>query len=79
MASLTVICLPEARGNTSFTHSTVCTVGCLVAKSCLTLVTPDCSLLLRPWDSPGKNTGVGCHFLLQGIFLTHGSNPCFLH
>ena len=25
-------------------------------------------------DSPGKNTGVGCHFLLQGIFPTHGSN-----
>ena len=25
---------------------------------------------------PGKNTGVGCHFLLQGIFLTQGSNPC---
>ena len=23
-----------------------------------------------PWDSPGKNTGAGCHFLLQGIFLT---------
>ena len=23
--------------------------------------------LLRPWDSPGKNTGVGCHFLLQGM------------
>ena len=35
-----------------------------------------------PWDSPGKNTGVGCHFLLQGIFLTQGSNPhllCLLH
>ena len=31
--------------------------------------------LLRPWDSPGKNTGVGCHFLLQGIFPTQGSNP----
>ena len=31
--------------------------------------------LLCPWDSPGKNTGVGCHFLLQGIFLTQGSNP----
>ena len=29
-----------------------------------------------PRDSPGKNTGVGCHFLLQGIFLTQGSNPC---
>jgi len=26
--------------------------------------------LLRPWDFPGKNTGVVCHFLLQGIFLT---------
>ena len=27
-----------------------------------------------PWDSPGKNTEVGCHFLLQGIFPTQGSN-----
>ena len=26
--------------------------------------------LLCPWDSPGKNAEVGCHFLLQGIFLT---------
>ena len=25
-----------------------------------------------PWDSPGKSTGVGCHFLLQGIFSTQG-------
>ena len=31
--------------------------------------------LLCPWDSPGRNTGKGCHFLLQGIFLTQGSNP----
>ena len=29
-------------------------------------------------DSPGKNTGVGCHFLLQGIFLTQESNPGLL-
>ena len=34
--------------------------------------------LLPPWDSPGKNTEVGCHFLLQGIFLTQGLNPCLL-
>ena len=34
--------------------------------------------LLCPWDFPGKNTGVGCHFLLQGIFLTQGSNLCLL-
>ena len=30
--------------------------------------------LLHPWISPGKSTGVGCHFLLHGIFLTQGSN-----
>ncbi|XP_069426855.1 cilia- and flagella-associated protein 119 isoform X1 [Ovis canadensis] len=30
-------------------------------------------------DSPGKNTGVGCHAFLQGIFPTQGSNPCLLH
>ena len=37
---------------------------------------------LYPWDSPGKNTGVGCHSLLQGIFPTQGSNLhllCLLH
>ena len=40
----------------------------------------DCSPpILCPWDSPGKNTGVGCHFLLQRIFLTQGSNPHLLH
>ena len=35
--------------------------------------------LLCAWDSPGKNTGVGCHSLLQGIFPTQGSNQCLLH
>ena len=34
--------------------------------------------LLCPCDSPGKNTGVGCHFLFQGIFLTQGSKLCLL-
>ena len=34
---------------------------------------------LCPWDSPGKNTGVGCNFLLQGIFLTQGSSLSLLH
>ena len=32
--------------------------------------------LLCAWDFPGKNTGVGCCFPLQGTFLTQGSNPC---
>ena len=34
---------------------------------------------LCPWDCPGKKTGVGCHFLLQGIFPTQGSNPGLPH
>ena len=42
---------------------------------CLTLCNPmDCSpaKLLCPQDSPGKNVGVGCHDLFQGIFPTQG-------
>ena len=34
--------------------------------------------LLYPWDFPGKDTGMGCHFLLQGIFPTQGLNPHLL-
>ena len=33
----------------------------------------------RPWNSPGKNTGVGCHSLLQRIFPTQGSHLCLLN
>ena len=50
---------------------------CLVAKLCLTLrlhgLYPN--RLLCPWGFPGKNTGVGCHLLLQGIFPIQESNP----
>ena len=35
--------------------------------------------LLCPWNFPGKNTGEGCHFLLQGIFSTQGSKPRLPH
>ena len=55
---------------------------CSVTELCPTLSNPmDCSppRLLCPWDFPGKTTGVGCHFLLQGIFPTQGSNPHLLH
>ena len=57
---------------------------CMHAKSfqlCLTPCNPmDCSPPGCPvhGDSPGKNTGVGCHALLQGIFLIQGSNPHLL-
>ena len=54
----------------------------LVAHLCLTLCDPrDCSLPGSSvhGDSPGKNTGVGCHALLQGIFPNQGLNPDLLH
>ena len=35
--------------------------------------------LLCPWDFPGESTGMGCHFLLQGIFPTQGSNLSLQH
>ena len=59
-----------------------CAALCLVALSCLTLCNPmNCSPPDSPvhGDSPGKNTGVGCHALLQGIFPTQGSNPGVPH
>ena len=46
---------------------------------CLTRCNPMDTRLLRPWDFLGKSTGVGCHFLLQGLFLTQGSNPGLPH
>ena len=54
----------------------------LIGESCSTFCNPmDYSLarLLCPWDSPGKNTGVGSHYHLQGIFLIQGLNPGLLH
>ena len=66
----------------------VCVCVCVCARvpaksiqSCSTLCdTMDCSppgpLCQR--DSPGKNPGVGCHALLQGIYLTQGLNPCLM-
>ena len=61
----------------TFRHKTVL---CMLPQSCPTLCDPmDYMRLLCPWDFPGKNTGVGCHFLLQGIFLTQGLNKHLLH
>ena len=59
-------------------HKSLC-----CAQSCLTLCNPmNCmqpARLLCPWEFPSKNTGVACYFLLQGTFLTQGSNPHLLH
>ena len=55
-----------------------CAMLCLVAQLCPTLCNPmDC--MYSPWNSPGKNTGVGSLSLLQGIFLTQESNWGLLH
>ena len=47
---------------------------------CPTVATPwtVAHQVLCPWDSPGQNTGVGCHALLQGIFLTQKLTPCLV-
>ena len=55
-----------------FSHYVTC--GSFAAPWTVARQAPLCSQ-----DFLGKNTGVGCHFLLQGIFLTQGSNPCLLH
>ena len=57
------------------------TQSCVHVQSCPTLCDSNGlqpTRLLCPWGFPSKNTGVGCHFLLQGIFTTQGSNPCLL-
>ena len=55
----------------------MCTCVCSVASVMSHGLQPP--RLLCPWDSPGKDTGVGCHALLQGIFPTQGSNMHLLH
>ena len=54
-------------------------VSCSVMSNSLRYHRLQPTRLLCPWNSPGKNMGVGSHFLLQGIFLTQGSNPSLLH
>ena len=57
-------------------------VCCLMTQLCPTHLQPhglQPTRLLCPCDFPGKNIGVSCHTLLQGIFLTQVSNPRLLH
>ena len=65
------------------TDISVCVV---VAQSCLILCNPkvatqlnETPLTVAHGNSPGKNAGVGCHALLQGIFPTQASNPALPH
>ena len=52
----------------------MCVLSRSVVSNCLWSFALWPTRLLCPWDSPGSNTGVGCHFLLQGIFPTQGWN-----
>ena len=64
------------RVNLKLSRFSVCV--CVYTLSCVQLFLTPWTVAARffcPWDSPSKNTRVGCHFLIQGIFLTHGSNP----
>ena len=65
----------------------VCVCACACSCVCVCLVISNSlgshglqpTRLLCALNFPGKHTGVGCHFLLQGIFLTQGLNPSLLH
>ena len=65
----------------NFVH-TLCVLCVCVSCSAMSDSLRSCGLqptrLLSPWDSPGKNIGVGCHFLLRRIFPTQGLNLCLL-
>ena len=62
--------------NSNFLTQDICACVCVCVCVCVCSVVSDSvrpyglkpARLLCPWDFPGKNTGVGCHFLLQGIF-----------
>ena len=54
-----------------FQYVCVCVICTVMSNS---LCRPGPVRLLCPWNSPGQNTGVGSHFLLQGIFPTQGSD-----
>ena len=55
-----------------------CLLSCSVTSDSLKRPGLWTARLLCPWDSPGKNTRVGCYFLLQGIFPTQGLDSCLM-
>ena len=73
-----IICTPgssSVENQQPLTFLVTCTSVCSVMADALRPRRLQPARLLGPCDSPGKNTGVGCHVLLQGIFLTHRWSP----
>ena len=85
--------IPHAMWNNKWCWKTwMCVCVCTCARACICVhrhthmlscvwlfATPWTARLLCAWNFPSKNTGECCHFLLQRIFLTQGSNPHLLH
>ena len=68
--------IPPSRVSYHIVH--VCMLSCSVLYDFVQPFGLQPARLLCPWDSLGKNTAVDCCALLQGIFLTQGSNLCLL-
>ena len=89
---LTYYCVQDSIINYNHTVKSEVTQSCLTLSDPMECSLPGSSIhrifqarvlqptrILHPWDFPGKNTGVGCHSLLQEIFLTQGLNPGLPH
>ena len=73
---LTLIsCMTLGSHSASLGFSFLITLSCSVVSNSFPPQGLQPARLLCPWNSPGKNTSVGSHSLLQGIFPTQGSNP----
>ena len=84
LLTLALACVWNECGETNcgiFTEWNAAAAAAKSLQSCPTLCNPLDGSPPGPlsWNSPGKNTGVGCHSLLQGIFPTQVSNPGLLH
>ena len=74
--SINLLCKVSEQGHRQILRfrACMCAVASVVSSS-LQSHRLEPARLLSPWDSPGGNTGVGCHALLQGIFLDPGIEP----
>ena len=77
-----IVLLSQTLNEIAITHQVAyhsSSVSCSVVSNSLRPHGLQPTWLLCPWNSPGENTGVGCHFLLWAIFRTQGSNLGLLH
>ena len=73
-----IIGSPGYTGKTIYSLLCVCVCVCVCVHSVVSNSLRPHGLQLQFYNFTSKNTGVGCHFLFRGIFLTQGLNPCLL-